>query len=33
MLDYERATFDGGGKNGSDRGDEAAILTRFSLIF
>jgi phosphate-selective porin OprO/OprP len=33
MLDYERATFDGGGKNGSDRGEEAAILTRFSLIF
>lgn len=33
MLDYERANFEGGGKNGADRGSEVAILTRFSLIF
>jgi sulfate transport system substrate-binding protein len=33
MLDYEVTRFDGGAKNGADRADERALLTRFFLAF
>jgi phosphate-selective porin OprO/OprP len=33
MLDYEVTRFDGGAKNGADRADEHALLTRFFLAF
>jgi hypothetical protein len=33
MLDYEVTRFDGGAKNGADRADERALLTRFFRAF
>jgi len=33
MFNYEHTRFDGGGAAGTDRPDERAFLTRFSLVF